>query len=356
MAIMKEDRQAFGLIISKAISLEDAFMYPITSVPLALATTENGLRQSDKASFRNFLINTANSEIPEVPKYCTWLVDGMAVVRSMKPKNTYQKFYESLLNFITPDTKYEPKGIVFCSDVYKVRSVKDGCRTDRGLPGPRICIDGFEQRMMKGQNWQEFLHNKENKNDLLHMLCEFIKLPENRNKLPCPVIINDKENVHLISKDDDTYLYDVNHEEADTRLILHAIVSGTDAVVVCKDTDVLVLMIWAYHTFNIKKRWFMKYERGKFADIEVICRSLGPDICTNLLAIHAISGCDTTSYMHRVGKVRLMRKLLKDPSMSRLLGPLSQTEPLKEESIDDIKTFVQCIMYNGGANETYIET
>ena len=86
--------------------------------------------------------------------------------------------------------------------------------------------------MMKGQNWQEFLHNKENKNDLLHMLCEFIKLPENRNKLPCPVIINDKENVHLISKDDDTYLYDVNHEEADTRLILHAIVSGTDAVVV----------------------------------------------------------------------------------------------------------------------------
>ena len=27
MAIMKEDRQAFGLIISKAISLEDAFIY-----------------------------------------------------------------------------------------------------------------------------------------------------------------------------------------------------------------------------------------------------------------------------------------------------------------------------------------
>ena len=111
MAIMKEDRQAFGLIISKAISLEDAFIYPITSVPLALATTENGLKQSDKASFfliefhRNFLINTANSEVPEVPKYCTWLVDGMAVVRSMKPKNTYQKFYESLLNFITPDAK-----------------------------------------------------------------------------------------------------------------------------------------------------------------------------------------------------------------------------------------------------------
>ena len=46
LTLMKEDRQAFGLIISKAVSINEAFMYPITSVPLALATT-------DKASFRN---------------------------------------------------------------------------------------------------------------------------------------------------------------------------------------------------------------------------------------------------------------------------------------------------------------
>ena len=44
VALLKEDCQAFGLIVSKAISIEKAFTYPITSVPLALATTECGLR------------------------------------------------------------------------------------------------------------------------------------------------------------------------------------------------------------------------------------------------------------------------------------------------------------------------
>ena len=43
-------------------------------------------------------------------------------------------------------------------------------------------------------------------------------------------------------------MFDCNHEEADTRLISHAILCATDAVVVCKDTDVLILMVWAHHT------------------------------------------------------------------------------------------------------------
>ena len=116
LTLMKEDRQAFGLIISKAVSINEAFMYPITSVPLALATTENGLRQSDKASFRNSLINEANSDCTDVPKNCTWLIDGMAAVRSLKPKDTYHLFYISLLKFITPCSKYDPKTIVFCID------------------------------------------------------------------------------------------------------------------------------------------------------------------------------------------------------------------------------------------------
>ena len=49
--LLKGDRQVFRLIISKSISLEDAFQYTITSVPLAVATTDSTLRQSDKARY-----------------------------------------------------------------------------------------------------------------------------------------------------------------------------------------------------------------------------------------------------------------------------------------------------------------
>ena len=53
----------------------------------------------------------------------------------------------------------------------------------------------------------------------------------------------------------------------------------------------------------------MKYDRDNYADIGKIFDHLGSDICSNILACHAIGGCDTTSYMHRVGKVRIMKKL-----------------------------------------------
>ena len=38
--ILKEDRQAFGIIVSNAYSLEEASSYPITPVPLSGATPE----------------------------------------------------------------------------------------------------------------------------------------------------------------------------------------------------------------------------------------------------------------------------------------------------------------------------
>ena len=68
MSLLKEDRQAFGLIIAKATSLEEAFEYQITSVPLSLATPDATLRQSEKASLQNFLINDSGSFTDQLPK------------------------------------------------------------------------------------------------------------------------------------------------------------------------------------------------------------------------------------------------------------------------------------------------
>ena len=38
VSILKGDRHAFGLIVTKAVTLEEEFSYPITSVPLSIAT------------------------------------------------------------------------------------------------------------------------------------------------------------------------------------------------------------------------------------------------------------------------------------------------------------------------------
>ena len=46
--VIKEDRQTFGVLIAKSVSLEEAFKFPITSVPLAVSNPDGSLRQGDK--------------------------------------------------------------------------------------------------------------------------------------------------------------------------------------------------------------------------------------------------------------------------------------------------------------------
>ena len=44
--------------------------------------------------------------------------------------------------------------------------------------------------------------------------------------------------------------------------LLHGYIDS-DVVVFCKDTDVLILMIWAYSKLNIKNNWYLKYNHKK---------------------------------------------------------------------------------------------
>ena len=60
--------------------------------------------------------------------------------------------------------------------------------------------------------------------------------------------------------------------------------------------------------------------------------------------------------MFRVGKVRIFNKLLKEPARCGLLAALEKEESLNENNIEDLKKFVQTIIYNGKKDESYLET
>ena len=151
-------------------------------------------------------------------------------------------------------------------------------------------------------------------------------------------------------------MFECNHEEADYRLVLHALISQQDVVIVAKDTDVLVLLMWAYVHFRVQFKWYMMYEKGIFADISLICQYFGNILCGNILSFHAITGCDTTSYMFRVGKIKVFKKLEKNPDLCMMLRALENDEPLEETDIDELKQFVQTVIYSGKLSESYIDT
>ena len=87
-------------------------------------------------------------------------------------------------------------------------------------------------------------------------------------------------------------------------MIRLALKEDTDVVVVAKDTDVLVLLIWAYVKYNVSRKWYLKYETDKYADIGAICDYFGKNIALTLPAFHSITGCDTTSYFLRAVKMQ----------------------------------------------------
>ena len=101
-----------------------------------------------------------------------------------------------------------------------------------------------------------------------------------------------------------------NHKEADVCLLFHSSKVDSDVVVVCKDTDILTLIIWAYSKLNITNKWYLKYSHEKFADIRKACSYLGKRYFLNLPKIHALTGCDTTSYFYRVRKIKILKKYL----------------------------------------------
>ena len=84
--VLKEDCQAFGLIFSKALSFEEAFAHPITRFPFRAATPDGNLRQSEKTSLRNYLIDQVNTSNLTLPGDVVWLIDGMTAVQTLLPK------------------------------------------------------------------------------------------------------------------------------------------------------------------------------------------------------------------------------------------------------------------------------
>ena len=103
-----------------------------------------------------------------------------------------------------------------------------------------------------------------------------------------------------------------NHEEADTRIVvhvMHALTQGWKTVQVrTVDTDVIVVLVGVFHrklqcqpfadiwvAFGVGKTY-------KLYSINAICNSLGASKSRALPMFHALSGCDTTSSFRGKGK------------------------------------------------------
>lgn len=116
----------------------------------------------------------------------------------------------------------------------------------------------------------------------------------------------------------------VDHEEADTRIVIHAkhvINSQFGRIVVeCRNTDVLLLLV--YHVGSLDIETWMESGTSKAKKcfpVHDIARKLGADVIHNLLGFHSLTGCDTTLLFCGISKNSCRKKYVESPVVMGIL-------------------------------------
>ena len=142
------------------------------------------------------------------------------------------------------------------------------------------------------------------------------------------------------------------HEEADTRMILHCVhTNAASVVVVARDTDVLILLLAHFSKMPCARLWMKAgtMKNRKFIPIHAIHAELQFTQSTleSILPFHALTGCDTVSYLAGHSKKTAWDVFLTD---NHLISDLGKND-FKGETIKSVEKFV-CKIYKCSSAES----
>lgn len=290
------------------MDLERALTYPLSPIPLSIATGDGNRRTTAKSKLLK-AIHPEDTDVPlpDMETVSDYIVDLMALVRTQTaiPK-TFAEFFWKLI--ISIPRGYKSVHIV--ADSYREVSMKNAERTNRGN-GSKIFVKSPVSNIPR--DFQQFLKNGENKMRLIDLFFMFIE----DNKLQ---VLNDRKCTRMVlSKDglctvvsqqqsiEDPNLTS-NQEEADTKVILHcekSLSSNNGANVILSslsgDTDIIVIAVALLRPY--RERVFIESGSGKnkhrfwLKDISVTNEQ-----ATAIIGMHAFSGNDFVSSFFRKGK------------------------------------------------------
>ena len=206
------------------------------------------------------LVEAGTPPVESVPTETPWFVDGMAVLQALPSfpcNSTFACVAERVFSLATIPFQSGSHRVDFVVDQYPAVSIKNCERARRSRYGcVRTTILRSDQPIPR--QWNKYLSNGDNKVELAVFLCKEWQKPKyavplfNRhffatagNMCWC-LTSNDGKSVTASEVDD---LCGYSHEEADTRLLLHARhavdngYSTSGVVIKSPDTDVVVFVL-----------------------------------------------------------------------------------------------------------------
>lgn len=369
-ASLKADRSTFARLLVVAqqrdIDLQTILTYSLSPVSAALSSADGrSISKTTKAALLTTLESHCNTPSPSVDEIenASVQVDAMALIQSLPRSQLPSTFGELsqklLLSALSLGDRFHASRIDVVGDRYDTISIKN-IERDRRSHGTSetLTIYGPDQKLPK--QWPKFMASASFKQALQSFLAKnWPTISINRNAL---VYVALTETCTLLSWTHDCVSPTVkiveelaaDHEEADTRLILHsehATARGQSSVIWSPDTDVAMIALGTVASEPTKCVLFATGTGNKRRVLNLTAMSahLGPTLSKGLIGLHALTGCDSTSSFYGKGKATCFKTFLSDEQSHHVLQDLGVTFIPSTDQLTAVERFV-CRLYGSTTN------
>ncbi len=344
----------------RGFTVEELLQHEITNSAFFLIDKNGYLRKSVKSQLGTELLKLCplvEKKGPETsPHTHAIVIDFMAFVRKVPlkrldpPVETFHDFAIALTSMITKaGNNSDDIHIVF--DTYREDSIKNGERERRAMSKELVVLDTISPNQNVPVVLENFWSSSISKTSFQVFYVEWLTTNYQDSK---PLYLGISPQAWMVSAGCASLFSRLNctHEEADDRMMFHVqdIVSHrsgpTSITLSSGDTDVFVCLLYhftvTWRDLGLQELWLVRNSGMKRSILPLhdICTALGDKLTKCLPALHALTGCDTTS---KIATKYAALNTVRKPGNSTLLLNFNSPQ-LTECSIQMAETFlVKCL-------------
>lgn len=295
----------------REIDLKSILKHELHNFPISLIDANGNLRSCDQTLLYNHLLKKVNcpNSLPLDKLSSQLIVNGAEMVNDIKKISTVKTFGDYANNFVSQlkqhSWNYERVDILFDHSKNHTMKVNNCKSRPKSLAPIRRIIEN--EQVPLPQNMASFLSLEANKADFYNFLCEKLAHCDFQNT---SVVVSggfvERTRVNSSGNSLNTLPLAANHEYSKTRIILHAINSESEKIVVAsKDVEVLLLLIHHFDKMRCKQLWLKTGLQKKrlYVPVHTMCEILSADMKENILAYHFVTGSNFTSSIYGISKV-----------------------------------------------------
>ena len=308
-------QQIIMLLNQRGFAPEYYATFELLDYPKSLADSEGFYKKSVKSSLMeeietrsNCIVNSFDGATFSNQKI--HIFDGMSIIHSLQ-LNRYRTFGDFGFAFYKYITYfYENPNVVRIHVIFdryddlNIKYLESLLRGDNA-DALEVTIQNAETKVPT--NVKSFMSKPMNKLELVRFLCQnvhnYVSLSNTQNLIISGGFSNPEKCFQLVGESMiEIPELESNHLEADTRIFCNAaynLPSDSDIIIHSVDTDVFILGIhfWDYFkSIGCKGIYFqIRNQKSRILACHVAAEYFSSEVCASLPALHAFTGCDTTS-------------------------------------------------------------